>query len=111
MYMANQKRRTEWVSATELSGVGGQPADWPACSSAGRPDVSGSISLSGNTPNYRCSAISKFSPGGDWPRKIVWTWNAAAEPLIFTRNKILNFSAGKNDVLLLTREIFNFISV
>ena len=111
MYMANQKRRTEWVSATELSGVGGQPADWPACSSAGRPDVSGSISLSGNTPNYRCSAISKCSPGGDWSRKIVWSRNAAAEPLIFTRNKILNFSAGKSAVLMLTREIFDFISV
>ena len=109
--MANQERRAEWVSATELSGVGGQPADWPSCASAGRPDVSGSISLSGNAPNYRCSAISKCSPGGNWSRKIVWTWNAAAELLIFTRNKILNFSAGKSAVLLLAREIFDFISV
>ena len=99
------------ASATELSGVGGQPADWPSCASAGRPDVSGSISLSGNAPNYRCSAISKCSPGGNWSRKIVWTWNAAAELLIFTRNKILNFSAGKSAVLLLAREIFDFISV
>lgn len=77
----------------------------------GGRDVSGSISLSGNAPNYRCSAISKCSPGGNWSRKIVWTWNAAAELLIFTRNKILNFSAGKSAVLLLAREIFDFISV
>ena len=47
----------------------------------------------------------------NWSRKIVWTWNAAAELLIFTRNKILNFSAGKSAVLLLAREIFDFISV
>ena len=31
--------------------------------------------------------------------------------MIFTRNKILNFSAGKSAVLLLAREIFDFISV
>lgn len=47
----------------------------------GGTDVSGSVSLSGNAPDYRCGAIPKSCAGRNWTGEILWSRDAPAKPI------------------------------